>query len=72
VRGQRRSQEPWRRGRLTQIGGMDDDTQEESRRLNEEMACAAVALLPPIVAVRPPFPVVFTVWASMMAADGWG
>jgi hypothetical protein len=51
---------------------VDQDAQEETRRLNEEMACAALELLPPIVAVDPPVSVVFTVGASMIAAEGWG
>jgi hypothetical protein len=49
---------------------MDEDTQQETRRLNEEMTCAAVELLRPVIAVGPPFSVVFTVWASMIAAEG--
>jgi hypothetical protein len=72
VCGKRRGQEPGRRDRLTQIGGVDQDTQEETRRLNEEMTFAAIEFLPPIVAVDPAFSVVFTVWASMTAAEGWG
>jgi hypothetical protein len=51
---------------------MDEDTQEETRRLNEEMALAAVEFLGAIIAVDPPFSVVFTVYASMMAAEGCG
>jgi hypothetical protein len=70
VRGKRRGEEPWRRGRLAQIGGVDQDTQEETRRINEEMALAPADLLGPIIAMRPPFSVVFTDWASRMAADG--
>jgi hypothetical protein len=72
VWGKRRGQEPGRRGRLIQIGGVDKDTQEETRRLHEEMALAPADLLGPIIAMRPPFAVVFTDWASMTAADGWG
>jgi hypothetical protein len=51
---------------------MDADTQEETRRLNEEMTFASIELLRPVRPVRPPFSVVFTVWVSMIAADGWG
>ena len=51
---------------------MDEDTQEETRRVNEEMALAAVEFLGPVIAVDPPFSVVFTVCASMMAAEGCG
>ena len=60
-RGKRRGQEPGSRGCFTQIGGVDQDTQEETRRLNEEMALAAIAFLGTIMAMRPPFSVVFTV-----------
>jgi hypothetical protein len=72
VRGERRGQEPWRRDRLTQIGGVDQDAQAETRRLNAEMAFAAGECLPPIIAMAPPFSVVFTGWASRTAAEGWG
>jgi hypothetical protein len=51
---------------------MDEDTPQETRRLNEEMALATVECLGAIVAVAPPFAVVLTVWASMMAAEGCG
>ena len=57
---------------IPQIGGMDKDTQQETRRLNEEMALAAVEFFGTVIAVAPPFSVVFTVWASMMAAEGCG
>jgi hypothetical protein len=57
---------------ISQIGGVDEDTQEETRRINEEMTLAPIELLRAIIAMRPPFSVVFTVWASMMAAEGWG
>jgi hypothetical protein len=60
------------RDRLPQIGGVDQDTQEETRRLDEAMACAAIEWLPPIVAVDPPCSVIFTVWAAMTAVEGWG
>jgi hypothetical protein len=51
---------------------MDEDTQEETRRVNEEVALAAVEFLGAIRAVAPPVSVVFTVCASMMAAEGGG
>jgi hypothetical protein len=53
VRGKRRGQEPGRRDRLTQSGGVAQDTQEETRRLNEEMTCATIELLRPIIAIPP-------------------
>jgi hypothetical protein len=51
---------------------MDEDTQQETRRVNEEMALAAINFLGAVIAMAPPFSVVFTVWASMIAADGCG
>ena len=68
----RGGQQPGSHVCIPQIGGVDEDTHEETRRVNEEMALAAVKFLRPIVAVGPPFSVVFTVCASMMAADGCG
>jgi hypothetical protein len=67
-----RGEQPRRRLRISQIGGVDEDTQQETRRLNEEMALAAVEFLGAIIPVRPPFSVVFTVCASMIAAEGCG
>jgi hypothetical protein len=51
---------------------MDEDTQQETRRLNEEMALAAIELLCAIIGVGSPFLVVFTVYASIIAAEGCG
>jgi hypothetical protein len=65
-------QEPWRHVRIPQVRGVDKGAQEETRRINEEMALAAIEFLGAIIAMRPPFSVVFTVWASMTAADGCG
>jgi hypothetical protein len=47
-------------------------TRTRSADAQEEMALAPADLLGPIVAMRPPFSVVFTVWASMIATDGCG
>jgi hypothetical protein len=51
---------------------MDEDTQQETRRVNEEMALAAVEFLRAVIAMDPPFSVVFTVCASIIAAEGCG
>jgi hypothetical protein len=51
---------------------VDEDTHEETRRINEDMTLAPIELLRAVIAMRPPFSVVFTVWASMMAAEGCG
>jgi hypothetical protein len=56
-----RGEQPWRHVGIPQIGGVDRDTPQETRRLNEEMALAAIAFLGTIMAMRPPFSVVFTV-----------
>jgi hypothetical protein len=52
------------------IGGMDKDTEQEARGIDPDMALAALDLLGGIVAARPPFSVVLTLWVSMMAALG--
>jgi hypothetical protein len=51
---------------------MDEDTQQETRRINEEMTFAAIEFLRAVITVDPPFSVVFTVCASIIAADGCG
>jgi hypothetical protein len=65
-----RGQPPGGHVRISQIGGVDEDMPEETRRLNEEMALAPIELLRTVIAVGPPFSVVLTVCASMMAAEG--
>jgi hypothetical protein len=67
-----RREEPRSHVRIPQTGGVDEDTHEETRRLTEEMALAPIELLRAVIPMRPPVSVVFTVWASMMAAAGWG
>jgi hypothetical protein len=49
---------------------MDEDTPQETRRVNE--ALAAIASFGAVVAVCPPLSVVCTVCASIIAAEGWG
>jgi hypothetical protein len=58
--------------RISQIGGVDEDTPEETRRRTAAMTLAPIELLRAIIALRPPVAVAFTVWAAMMAAAGWG
>ena len=48
-------QEPGGHIGISQIGGMDQDTQQETRRLNEEMACAAIKFFRAVIAAAPPF-----------------
>jgi hypothetical protein len=52
------------------IGGMDKDTEQEAGGIDPDMALAALDLLGSVVAARPPFSVVLTLWVSMMAAVG--
>ena len=52
------------------IGGVDNDTQKQSQRIDGNMALAPLHLLGGIVAAGPPFSVVLTLWVSMMAALG--
>jgi len=52
------------------IGGMDENTEQEAGGIDPNMAFAALDLLGGIVAARPPFSVVLTLWVSMMAAVG--
>jgi hypothetical protein len=52
------------------IGGVDNDAQKQSQRIDRDMALAPLHLLGGIVAARPPFSVVLTLWVSMTAALG--
>ena len=52
------------------IGGMDDDAEQETGGIDPDMALAALDFFGGIVAARPPFSVVLTLWVSMMAAVG--
>jgi hypothetical protein len=67
-----RGEQPGGRVGIPQIGGVDQDAQQETRRINEEMALAAIEFLRAIIPVGPPFSVVFTVCASIIAAEGCG
>jgi hypothetical protein len=56
------------------VGGMDDDIQQEAERIDENVPLAAERFLARIVALRidrgPPFKAPRAVWLSMMAALG--
>lgn len=56
------------------IGGMDDDAQEEAEGIDKDVALAPFDLLARIVTRgierRPPFAAPLALWASMMAAVG--
>jgi hypothetical protein len=48
--------------------GGDDDRQQQTKRIDEEMAFAAFDLFMRVKAADPPFSVVLTDWLSMIAA----
>ena len=52
------------------IGGMNDDAEQEAGGIDRDMALATLDLLGGIVAARPPFSVVLTLWVSMITAVG--
>jgi hypothetical protein len=52
-------------------GGGNDHTEEQPEGIDEDMALAALDLLPRIIAADPPLSVVLTDWLSMMPALGW-
>jgi hypothetical protein len=49
---------------------MHDHAEQQPLRVDRNLALAPLDLLGGIVAARPPFSVVFTLWLSMMAAVG--
>jgi hypothetical protein len=57
---------------VLEISGMNHYHQQQSQGVHYDMALVASDLLACIVAPRPPFSVVLTVWLSMMAALGVG
>ena len=52
------------------VSGVDHDCQQQSYGVHDDMPLAARHLLTGIIATRPPFSVVFTLWLSMIAALG--
>jgi hypothetical protein len=54
------------------VGGVDDDGQEQAHRVYDDVPLASLDLLAGVVAARPPFSAVFTDWLSMIAAEGVG
>ena len=54
------------------VGGMDNDAEQQAGSVDRDVALAALDLLCRIPAARPPFSVVFTLWVSITAALGLG
>ena len=57
---------------ILDTGAVHDHSQQQSQRIYRNMAFAPFDLLARIVAIVPPFCVVFTDWVSMIAAEGVG
>ena len=59
---------------ILDVGGMDDDAQEEAERVDEDVPLAPRDLLARIIALRvhrrPPFCAALALWLSMIAALG--
>ena len=51
--------------------GGDDDRQQQTKRVDEDVAFAAFNLFMRVNAAEPPFSVVFTDWLSRIPALGW-
>ena len=54
------------------VGGMDDNAEQQAGGVDPDMPFAALDLLRRIPTARPPFSVVFTLWVSITAALGLG
>ena len=54
------------------VGGMDDNAEQQAGGVDRDMPFAALDLLRRVPAARPPFSVVFTLWVSITAALGLG
>lgn len=55
---------------ILNVGCMNDCSNNQSKRIYEEMTFAAVDFLAGIISMEPPFSVVLTDWLSRMAALG--
>ena len=54
------------------VGGMDNDAEQQAGGVDRDVPLAALDLLGRVVAARPPFPVVLTLCVSTIAALGLG
>ena len=57
---------------ILDVGGVDEDAEQQAGGVYGDMALAPPDLLGRIPAARAPFSVVFTLWVSMIAAVGLG
>ena len=55
---------------IRHIRRVDNDREDQSERVDDDMPLASLDLLAAIVTAQPPFSVVFTDWLSMIAAEG--
>ncbi len=67
-------EDPSRAVAILDVGGMNDNGQEQAERVDENMPLAARDLLARIIALGidrgPPFCAALALWLSMIAADG--
>jgi hypothetical protein len=66
------TQQPHRAVTVADIGRGHVGLADQPQRVDQQVPLAAVYLLGPVEAVRPPFSVVFTLWLSSTAALGVG
>ena len=55
---------------ILNVGGMHNDGQNQAQGVDDNVPLAIVDLLARVIAMRPPFSVVFTLWLSTIAAEG--
>ena len=58
--------------RVLDVGRVHDHAQQQARAVDRDVALAPLHLLGGVVAARPPFSVVRTLWVSTIAAVGLG
>src|SRR4051794_26309564 len=58
--------------RVLDVGGVDGHAEQQARGVDRDVALPAPYFLGRVVAARPPFSVVLTLWVSTMAALGLG
>src|SRR3954452_9512102 len=58
--------------RVLDVSGVDDHAEQQTRGVDRDVPLPAPDLLGRVVAARPPFSVVLTLWVSTIAAVGLG